>query len=128
MRFLLAASRNLIGPATDLQWRLAGTLVGMSALRFGIGSVITLMALVALLPLVVLLDLAGGGTGLGLCEGGLANCRTSYFDAPELLGALVLVLLLLGAVLRTLLRARAFAEAARDRAAEAERPRRSSPL
>jgi hypothetical protein len=99
----------------------------MSALRFGIGSVIALMAMVALLPLVVLLDLAGGGTGLGLCEGGLANCRTSYFDGPELLGILVLVLLLLGAVLRTLLKAREVAEGARERAADGK-PRRSSPL
>lgn len=95
----------------------------MTALRFGIGAVITLMALVALLPLVVLLDLAGGGTGLGLCEGGLASCRTSYFDGPELIGILVLVLLLLGAVLRTLLKARQLAEPP-----VSERPRRKSPL
>ncbi|HUG75375.1 MAG TPA: hypothetical protein VMM81_06865 [Acidimicrobiia bacterium] len=84
----------------------------MRALRFGIVAVITLMVLVALLPLVILLDLAGGGTGMGLCEGGLASCRTSYFDAPELLGILVLVLLLLGAVLRTLLKVRELAEGA----------------
>jgi hypothetical protein len=100
----------------------------MSALRFGIGAVISLMALVALLPLVVLLDLAGGGTGLGLCEGGLASCRTSYFDGPELLGIMVLVLLLLSVVLRTLLKARELAEGVRERAADGERPRRRSPL
>lgn len=105
-----------------------GTLVAMTALRFGIGVVLGLMAMVALLPLVVLLDLAGGGTGLGLCEGGLARCRTSYFDGPELLGILVLVLLLLGAVLRTLLKVRALADAPRGGAAGDERPRRKSPL
>ncbi|MEX2323440.1 MAG: hypothetical protein WEA29_06675 [Acidimicrobiia bacterium] len=95
----------------------------MTALRFGIGTVITLMVLVALLPLVVLLDLAGGGTGMGLCEGGLASCRTSYFDGPELLGILVLVLLLLGAVLRTLLKVWELVEPP-----VGERPRRRSPL
>lgn len=88
-----------------------GTLAGMTALRFSIGAVIVLMGLVALLPMVVLLDLAGGGTGLGLCDGGLAGCRTSYFDGPELLGLLVLVLLLLGVLLRTLLRVRAALDA-----------------
>ena len=85
----------------------------MSGLRFSIGLVITLLVMVALLPLVALLDLAGGGTGLGLCEGGLSGCQTSYFDGPELLGILVVVILLLVVVLRTLIRVQQSVEAHR---------------
>lgn len=71
---------------------------------------------VALLPLIVLLDLAGGGDGLGLCAGGLGGCRTSYFDGPELLGVLGLVAFVLVVALRAALRAQA-AERHRQEAA-----------
>ena len=50
---------------------------------------------VALVPMLVLLDLAGGGDGWGLCRGGLTSCRAAYFEGPELLAALAVVLFLL---------------------------------
>jgi hypothetical protein len=50
---------------------------------------------VALIPLMVLLDLGRGGTGWGLCSGGLGECRTSYFDGFELIGWLFAVLFIL---------------------------------
>jgi hypothetical protein len=78
----------------------------MPGIRFLIVVVSTAIVAVVVLPMLVLLDLAGGGTGFGLCPGGLASCRSSYFDGPELAGILVLVLILLYAVLRSLLRAR----------------------
>ena len=56
------------------------------------------------------MDLAGGGDGLGLCEGGLTSCRTSYFDGPELLGLLVVVLLLLLMLLRAAFHVRSIIE------------------
>jgi hypothetical protein len=65
---------------------------------------------VALLPLIVLLDLAGGGDGLGLCTGGLGGCRTSYFDGPELLGVLGLVIFVLVVAMRAARQAQAAAE------------------
>jgi len=73
---------------------------GVTAIRIVIGVVIAGIVGVALVPMFVLLDLAGGGDGLGLCTDGLASCRTSYFDGPELLGMLVIVLFLLLMLLR----------------------------
>lgn len=78
----------------------------MAGIRFLIAVVWTGIVAVVVLPMIVLLDLARGGSGLGLCPDGLASCRSSYFDGPELAGILVVVLLLLYAVLRSLLRAR----------------------
>jgi hypothetical protein len=45
---------------------------------------------IAAVPLVALLDLVNGGTGLGLCAGGLGGCRGSYFTGLELLALLTL--------------------------------------
>ncbi len=72
----------------------------MTLIRVTIGLIALAMVGVSLLPLLVLLDLAGGGSGWGLCPAGLASCKTSYFDGPELLGILVLVLFLLLVMLR----------------------------
>ena len=82
----------------------------MSAIRIVIGVVIGAIVLVALVPMFVLLDLAGGGDGLGLCSSGLASCRTSYFDGPELLGMLVVVLFLLLMLLRAAFHVRSLIE------------------
>lgn len=76
----------------------------VNGLRLAIGLVIAAIAGVSLVPMVVLVDLAGGGDGLGLCPGGIGSCRTSYFTGPELLGILMVVLFLLFMLLRALLR------------------------
>jgi hypothetical protein len=86
--------------------RTGGTVVPMTGLGILIVLVAAALVAVTLLPMIVLLDLASGGTGLGICEGGLGSCRTSYFHGPELAGMLVLVILLLVLVLRALLRVR----------------------
>lgn len=65
-----------------------------------IGLIVTAMVGVALIPMLVLLDLAGGGDGWGLCRGGLASCRAAYFEGPELLAFLVVILFLLLMLLR----------------------------
>jgi hypothetical protein len=39
---------------------------------------------VAAVPLLVIFDLASGGTGYGLCPDGLSACRNPYSAAPEL--------------------------------------------
>lgn len=63
---------------------------------------------IAAVPLLVLLDLAGGGTGYGLCPGGVQRCRNPYTAAPELsillTGGLIVVLGGLRIVNRTLRR------------------------
>ena len=78
----------------------------MNAIRIVIGVVIGAIVLVALVPMFALVDLAGGGDGLGLCPDGLGSCRTSYFDGPELLGILAVVLILLLMILRAAFHAR----------------------
>ena len=91
----------------------------MTAIRIVIGIVIGAIVLVALVPMFVLLDLAGGGDGLGLCVNGLASCRTSYFDGPELLGMLVVVLFLLLMLLRAAFHIRSLIEQRRGEGADA---------
>lgn len=86
----------------------------MTTIRFLVIGIIVAIVAVALLPLTVLLDLASGGDGFGLCTGGIGACRTSYFDGPELLGVLGVVLFLLLVALRAALHVRSIAEQRRD--------------
>ena len=86
----------------------------VTSVRIVIGLVITAIVAVALVPMFALLDLAGGGDGLGLCHGGLASCHTSYFDGPELLGMLAFVLFLLLMLLRAAFHVRSLIQARRD--------------
>jgi hypothetical protein len=76
------------------------------AVRVVIALIIAAMVGVALVTLLVLLDLVGGGDGWGLCDRGLASCRAAYFEGPELLAALVVLLFLLLMLLRLALYAR----------------------
>jgi hypothetical protein len=49
--------------------------------------------ILAAVPLFVLLDLAQGGTGYGLCPGGVTRCRNPYTAAPELSALLTIGLI-----------------------------------
>jgi hypothetical protein len=69
-------------------------------IRLMLGLIVAAMAGICAMPLLVLLDLAGGGSGWGLCPEGINSCRTSYFDGPELLGMLALALFFLLVLLR----------------------------
>lgn len=54
---------------------------------------------VAVVPLIVLLNLASGGTGYGVCPHGLQSCEVVYLSGLELLLVLtVFLFLLLGAI------------------------------
>lgn len=71
--------------------------------------ILILLAIVlAAFPLLVILDLARGGTGYGLCPDGVAGCRNPYTAAPELLTVLAvgLIVVLGGFRLTTRLRNR----------------------
>ncbi len=72
----------------------------MGLLRAFTALVVVAIILVAAVPLLVLLDLVGDGTGWGLCPSGLAPCRSSYFDGPELAAILTLTLFGLVGLLR----------------------------
>jgi hypothetical protein len=59
---------------------------------------------VALVPLVILYNLAGGGTGYGVCPHGLESCQASYLGGLEMLLVLVVFLFLLLAAMRMVAR------------------------
>lgn len=61
--------------------------------------------LLAAVPLLVLIDLASGGTGYGLCPTGLGSCRNPYSAAPELSAILTLALIVVLAGVRVTTRA-----------------------
>jgi len=63
----------------------------MVPVRIVLGALVALLAFVVAIPAVALFDLVFGGSGLGLCPGGLAVCETSLFTVLEL--ALILVVL-----------------------------------
>ena len=58
------------------------------------------VVLVAVVPLFVLLDLAGGGSGYGMCPDGLQACDLPYTAWLELAAGLVLVIFGLIALFR----------------------------
>ena len=62
------------------------------ALRILLGVLIAIVVAASIVPMLVIADLAGGGTGWGLCPDGISTCTTSYFAGPELLAILLFVL------------------------------------
>lgn len=62
-------------------------------------AVVAILA-VAAVPLLILLDLSGGGTGWGICEAGIDSCRVGNFRGPRLAIVLMTVLLAIAALLR----------------------------
>ena len=60
--------------------------------RILLGVLIAVAVATALVPMLVIADLAGGGSGWGLCPEGIGTCSTSYFAGPELLAVLLVVL------------------------------------
>jgi hypothetical protein len=93
----------------------------VTGLRIAIALILAAIVGVALVPMLALLDLAGGGDGWGLCRGGLTSCRAAYFEGPELLAALAVVLFLLLMLLRLVLMARRRLEQRRESVSRGER-------
>jgi len=75
-------------------------MISMTLLRLVRLVLVVAAVALAAVPLFVLLDLARGGTGFGLCPGGIARCRNPYTAAPELSAALTLGLFVILAALR----------------------------
>lgn len=71
--------------------------VGVVLIRIAVLVMALAAVAVATVPLLVLVDLLGGGTGYGLCPGGLEGCDKPYSAGPEL--AILLALSLFGLVL-----------------------------
>lgn len=79
-------------------------MIGVAALRFVIYILIAAAILIAIVPLLVLLNLVQGGTGFGLCPDGITSCRNPYTAAPELSATLTIGLLVIVAAIRILMR------------------------
>ncbi len=63
---------------------------------------VLLAVALAALPVLVLLDLLGGGTGYGLCAGGLGACPERFTAGPALAAYLVVALMLVVALIRVI--------------------------
>lgn len=73
-------------------------------LRFLVFLLIGAALLIAVVPLLVLLNLVQGGSGFGLCPDGITSCRNPYTAAPELTATLTVALLVIVAMIRILMR------------------------
>ena len=69
----------------------------LKALR---GFLILSALLLAVIPPAMLVDLLTGGTGYGLCEGGLGECDAAYMTGPALGGRILLGLVVVTLCIR----------------------------
>ncbi len=69
-------------------------------LRIVVGVLLIAVVVVSVVPLLVLLDLASGGGGYGMCPDGLQACNIPYTAWLELATGLVLLIFGLIALLR----------------------------
>lgn len=60
--------------------------------RLGIFLLVLVAIAIGIVPVLVLIDLLDGGTGWGLCPGGLEACEKPYSTGPELIILLTLAL------------------------------------
>lgn len=59
---------------------------------------------IAVVPILVMIDLVSGGTGYGLCPGGLEACDRPYTTGAEIVILLTLALFLVVVAIRLLVR------------------------
>lgn len=59
---------------------------------------------IAVIPVLVMIDLLGDGTGLGLCPQGLEACAKPYSTGPELVVILTIGLFLVVLAIRLLMK------------------------
>jgi len=85
---------------------LNGYLVGMAVffVRLGVFLLVVLAVAIGVVPILVLIDLLDGGTGYGLCPGGLEFCDKPYSTGAELIIVLTIALFLTVMGIRLLMR------------------------
>lgn len=79
-------------PEREQPWDTGSLRCVLIALRTVLGVLVAIVVAAAVAPMLVIADLAGGGTGWGLCPDGITTCTTSYFAGPELVLILLLIL------------------------------------
>lgn len=78
--------------------------VAVFFVRLGVFLLVVLAVAIGVVPILVLIDLLDGGTGFGLCPGGLQLCEKPYSTGAELMIVLTLALFLTVWGIRMLLR------------------------
>ena len=72
--------------------------------RLAVFLLIVAAVAIGIVPIVILIDLLGGGTGWGLCPDGLELCHRPYSAGPELIIVLAAALFVVLAGVRLLMR------------------------
>ena len=72
--------------------------------RLGVFLLVVLAVAIGVVPILVLIDLLDGGTGYGLCPGGLEFCDKPYSTGAELIIVLTIALFLTVMGIRMLMR------------------------
>ncbi len=99
--------------------------LGVVSIWFVRIAVLTLIAAaigIAVLPILVLLDLLDGGTGWGLCPGGLEACSNPYTTPFEFMILLVVALFVVILLIRLVMRLARRLQAESFQVKEAQRP------
>jgi len=76
--------------------------MSMLIMRILFGVLTTAALVVASFPMLVLVNLAEGGTGYGMCPSGITACEMGYLTSVELLVRLLVVMLVLVALVRAI--------------------------
>ncbi len=76
----------------------------MFFVRLGVFLLIVAAVAIGIVPILVLIDLLDGGSGWGICPGGLEQCDKPYSTGAELIVVLSIALFLVLAGIRFLMR------------------------
>lgn len=80
------------------------SVVAVFFVRLAVFILVLVAIAIATVPILVLIDLLDGGTGWGLCPGGLEFCDKPFSTGPEMIIILTLGLFLTVAGIRLLIR------------------------
>ena len=76
--------------------------MSMLLMRILFGGLTAAALAVASFPMLVLVNLAEGGTGYGMCPSGISACYLGYLTPVELLVRLLVIMLVLVALVRVI--------------------------
>lgn len=76
--------------------------MSMLIMRLLFGALTATALVVASFPMLILVNLAEGGTGYGMCAGGITACDMAYLTPVELLVRLLLLMMVLVALVRAI--------------------------
>jgi hypothetical protein len=81
-----------------------GSVVAVFFVRLAVFILVVVAIGIGIVPILVLIDLLDGGTGWGLCPGGLQGCDKPFTTGAELIIVLTIGMFLTVAAIRLLMR------------------------